>query len=76
MPHESALQLQLWCAIPFSLAQLLNAPIQINRVAVLKSCKINDDGVIGRFDLFYRASSMSRGVEDEVRNATINQIRH
>jgi hypothetical protein len=39
MAHESALQLQLWCVIPVSFAQLLNAPIQINHGAALKSCE-------------------------------------
>jgi hypothetical protein len=54
MAHESALQLQLWCAIAFSFAQLLNAPIQINRVAVPKlrefvkaTCSVNLVGFKG-----------------------------
>jgi hypothetical protein len=76
MAHESALQLQLWCAIPFSFAQLLNAPIQINRGAVLKSCESMMGRLFGQFGLFHRAASMPRRVQDDVRDTTINQIRH
>jgi hypothetical protein len=33
------MQLQLRCVIPVTFVQLLNAPIQVNRGAVLKSCE-------------------------------------
>jgi hypothetical protein len=60
----------------FIFAQLLNAPIQINRGAVLKSCESMMGRLFGQFGLFHRAASVPRRVQDDVRDTTINQIRH
>jgi hypothetical protein len=76
MAHESALQLQLWCVIPFSFAPLLNAPIQINRGAVLKSCESMMVACSVNLALFHRAASVPWRVDDDVRDGTINEIRH